>query len=70
MPLQMVLAESAMARVVQAAERGEPGAVELANYFVGQVVGQLDQVKPARQVVYEMIEEFGEAIERLSRVTG
>ncbi|MEU4549342.1 nitronate monooxygenase [Nonomuraea dietziae] len=69
MPLQMVLAESAMARVVQAAERGEPGAVELANYFVGQVVGQLDQVKPARQVVYEMIEEFGDAIERLSRVT-
>ncbi|MEU4698531.1 nitronate monooxygenase [Nonomuraea dietziae] len=69
MPLQMVLAESAMARVVQAAERGEPGAVELANYFVGQVVGQLDQVKPARQVVYEMIEEFGDAIERLSRLT-
>ncbi|GAA2398031.1 nitronate monooxygenase [Nonomuraea africana] len=69
MPLQMLLAESAMAGVVRAAERGEPGAVELANYFVGQVVGQLDQVKPARQVVYEMIEEFGDAIDRLSRIT-
>ncbi|MEW9548525.1 NAD(P)H-dependent flavin oxidoreductase [Nonomuraea sp. NPDC050783] len=70
MPLQMLLAEGAMARIGAAAERGEPGALELANYFVGQVVGQLDQVKPARQVVYEMLAEFGEAVERLARLSG
>ncbi|MGW4472019.1 NAD(P)H-dependent flavin oxidoreductase [Nonomuraea sp. NPDC004354] len=70
MPSQMLLAESAMAHVVRAAERGEPGAVELANYFVGQVVGQLDQVKPARRVVHEMMEEFAAAVERLSAITG
>ncbi|MFD1937663.1 nitronate monooxygenase [Nonomuraea mangrovi] len=69
MPSQMLLAESAMAYVVRAAERGEAGAAELANYFVGQVVGQLDQVKPARRVVHEMMEEFAETIERLSRIT-
>jgi NAD(P)H-dependent flavin oxidoreductase YrpB (nitropropane dioxygenase family) len=69
MPLQLLLAEGAMARVGAAAEKGEPGAVDLANYFVGQVVGQLDQVKPARQVVYDMISEWGEAVERLSRLS-
>jgi NAD(P)H-dependent flavin oxidoreductase YrpB (nitropropane dioxygenase family) len=69
MPLQILLAEGAMARIETAAEKGEPGAVELVNYFVGQVVGQLDQVKPARQVVYDMISEYGEAVERLARLS-
>lgn len=70
MPLQLLMAEEAMARIGAAAERGEPGAVELANYFVGQVVGQLDQVKPAREVVYEMVSEFADAVERLRRLSG
>lgn len=69
MPLQMLLAEGALARIGKAAESGEPGARELANYFVGQVVGQLNQVKPASQVVYEMIEEFTSAVERVSEIT-
>lgn len=69
MPLQMLLAESAMARIAHAAERGEEGAVELANYFVGQVVGQLNQIRPAREVVYEMVTEFADAVERLGRLT-
>jgi len=66
MPLQMLVAEGAMARIGAAAERGDPGAVLLANYFVGQVVGQLDRVRPAREVVYAMMSEFAEAVERLS----
>ncbi|MFC7383794.1 nitronate monooxygenase [Sphaerisporangium rhizosphaerae] len=70
MPLQMLLAEGALARIGDAAENGEPGARELANYFVGQVVGQLDQVKPSRQVAYEIIEEFASAVDRLRRITG
>ncbi|WP_433255877.1 NAD(P)H-dependent flavin oxidoreductase [Streptosporangium sp. CA-135522] len=70
MPLQMLLAESAMARIGQAADSGDPGAGELANYFVGQVVGQLNQIKPARRVVYDMIEGFAAAVERLQAVTG
>jgi NAD(P)H-dependent flavin oxidoreductase YrpB (nitropropane dioxygenase family) len=69
MPLQMLLAEAALGRVGQAAEAGNPGAQDLANYFVGQVVGQMNQIKPARQVVYEMIEEFGDAIDRLRNLT-
>ncbi|MFG1701983.1 NAD(P)H-dependent flavin oxidoreductase [Nonomuraea sp. M3C6] len=69
MPLQLLLSEGAMARIGAAAEKGEPGALELVNYYVGQVVGQLDQVKPARQVVYDLISEFGEAVERLARLS-
>ena len=35
------------------------------NYFVGQAVGQMNQVKPAAQVVFDMVEEFIEAAERI-----
>ncbi|WP_214411111.1 nitronate monooxygenase [Sphaerisporangium fuscum] len=69
MPLQMLLAEGALARLAGAAERGEKGARELVNYFVGQVVGQLNQVRPAREVVYEMLEELAGTIERMKQLT-
>ncbi|GAA3559085.1 nitronate monooxygenase family protein [Nonomuraea rosea] len=69
MPLQLLVAEGAMARIGIAAEKGEPGALELVNYYVGQVVGQLDQVKPAREVVYEMISEFASAVDRLNTLS-
>ncbi|MCG5212505.1 nitronate monooxygenase [Streptosporangium sp. KLBMP 9127] len=69
MPLQMLLAESALARIGRAAEAGNPGARELAGYFVGQVVGQMNQVKPAGQVVYDIIAEFADATDRLRRLT-
>ncbi|TDD88185.1 NAD(P)H-dependent flavin oxidoreductase [Actinomadura rubrisoli] len=65
MPLQMIIAEGAMRQITKVAESGNPGARELANYFVGQCVGLMNTVKPARQVVYDMIEEFADAVERL-----
>ena len=34
------------------------GAEKLANYFVGQIVGEMNQVKPTRRVVLELVEEF------------
>jgi NAD(P)H-dependent flavin oxidoreductase YrpB (nitropropane dioxygenase family) len=55
-----------MGPIGKAAENGNEGARQLANYFVGQVVGQLNTVKPARQVVYDMIEEFTDALDRLA----
>ena len=69
MPLQLIVAEGAMRPINKAAETGNEGAQQLANYFVGQVVGLMNTVKPARQVVYDMIEEFADAIERLNKVT-
>jgi NAD(P)H-dependent flavin oxidoreductase YrpB (nitropropane dioxygenase family) len=70
MPLQMIVAEGALRHIDRAGESGNEGARRLANYFVGQCVGLMNTVKPARQVVYDMIEEFADALERLNRITG
>jgi NAD(P)H-dependent flavin oxidoreductase YrpB (nitropropane dioxygenase family) len=66
MPLQPLLVESARRRISRAATAGSPGAQRLINYFVGQVVGSLHTVKPARQVVYEMVEEYVDVVSRLA----
>jgi NAD(P)H-dependent flavin oxidoreductase YrpB (nitropropane dioxygenase family) len=70
MPLQMIVAEGAMRQITKVAESGNPGARALANYFVGQCVGLMNTVKPARQVVYDMVEDFAGAVERLNTITG
>ncbi|HWL44514.1 MAG TPA: nitronate monooxygenase family protein [Ilumatobacter sp.] len=66
MPLQPILVDDAIRRIDRAAHHAGSGAAELTNYFVGQVVGQMNEPKPAARVVYEMIEEFIEAVERLT----
>jgi len=66
MPLQPLLVDYALHRIRRAAAAGAPGAVQLVNYFVGQVVGSLDAVRPARQVLHEMIEEYVETVAGLS----
>jgi NAD(P)H-dependent flavin oxidoreductase YrpB (nitropropane dioxygenase family) len=65
MPLQTALITDSQLRINQAA--GHPGAKarELATYFVGQVVGSLDKVRPTRAVVLDMVEEFIDTIGRL-----
>jgi NAD(P)H-dependent flavin oxidoreductase YrpB (nitropropane dioxygenase family) len=69
MPLQMIVAEGAMQHIAKAAESGNEGAKELANYFVGQCVGLMNSVKPAKQVVYDMVSEYADAVERLNSLT-
>jgi len=66
MPMQPILTNTAQARINRAAYQSGSGAEKLANYFVGQIVGSMNQSKPAGQVVIEMIEEFIEAVESLS----
>jgi NAD(P)H-dependent flavin oxidoreductase YrpB (nitropropane dioxygenase family) len=68
MPLQPALVGEALARIGRVATREGTGANELATYFVGQVVGSMDAVKPTRRVVLEMVEEFVDAVERLDRL--
>jgi NAD(P)H-dependent flavin oxidoreductase YrpB (nitropropane dioxygenase family) len=65
MPLQSILTARAQLRIARAAHRPGSGAEQLANYFVGQVVGAMDQPKKARQVVYDMVEELIDAVESL-----
>jgi NAD(P)H-dependent flavin oxidoreductase YrpB (nitropropane dioxygenase family) len=65
MPMQPVLVDAALQRIDRAAHRQGSGAEKLANYFVGQIVGTMNQSKPAAQVVYEMIDEFIGAVQSL-----
>jgi NAD(P)H-dependent flavin oxidoreductase YrpB (nitropropane dioxygenase family) len=67
MPMQPVLVDGALRRIDRAAYHQGSGAEKLANYFVGQIVGTMNQTKPAAQVVYEMIDEFIDAARSLGR---
>jgi NAD(P)H-dependent flavin oxidoreductase YrpB (nitropropane dioxygenase family) len=65
MPLQPILIAEASVRIDRAAHDVHSGAGRLANSFVGQIVGSMNEVKPAGRVVLEMVEEFIEAVQRL-----
>ncbi|HEX5613822.1 MAG TPA: nitronate monooxygenase family protein [Acidimicrobiia bacterium] len=65
MPLQPLLVGEALARIGRVAAKEGTGANQLATYFVGQIVGSMNAVKPTRRVVMEMVEEFVDAVERL-----
>jgi NAD(P)H-dependent flavin oxidoreductase YrpB (nitropropane dioxygenase family) len=58
MPLQTMLTASAQQRINRNAGAGGSGATELATYFVGQGVGLMDRVRPARQVVEQMVADY------------
>lgn len=67
MPMQMVLTGEAIQRIDRAAHHAGSGAEALSNYFVGQIVGNMNESKPAARVVREMVEEFIDASEALAR---
>jgi len=69
MPLQSIVTEPAMARITKLAEGGHEGARQLASYFVGQGVGLMNSSVSARTVVYEFMEDFLRASERLNAFT-
>src|SRR5579884_2615653 len=70
MPLQSALVAPAQARIARSSTKEGTGANRLANYFVGQVVGTMNQVKPARQVVLEMVTEYAEVAQRFAEQVG
>ena len=70
MPLQTALIADPQFRIHQAANAPHARARELATYFVGQVVGSLDTVRPARVVVLEMVEEFIDSVQHLEHLIG
>jgi NAD(P)H-dependent flavin oxidoreductase YrpB (nitropropane dioxygenase family) len=65
MPAQPILVDEAIARIDRAAFTEDSGAAKLANYFVGQVVGTMNESKSAAQVVFEMVDEFIDATQAL-----
>ena len=65
MPLQSLVSEPALGKVIKLAESGHQGAKQLATYWVGQGVGMMNQSLSAKQVVYDFMDDFLSANERL-----
>jgi NAD(P)H-dependent flavin oxidoreductase YrpB (nitropropane dioxygenase family) len=65
MPLQPILTAAAQRRIDRASHHAGSGAEKLSNYFVGQIVGNMNQRKTSTQVVMDMVEEFIDSVESL-----
>ncbi len=63
MPLQYMLVSEAHRRIARS------GRTELMGLPVGQIVGSMNTVRPVREVVYGLVEEYAEAVERLNAIT-
>jgi NAD(P)H-dependent flavin oxidoreductase YrpB (nitropropane dioxygenase family) len=61
MPLQNILTSEANARIARS------GRKDLAFAPVGQIVGRMNAVRPVRDVMYELVEEYIETVERLEQ---
>jgi hypothetical protein len=70
MPLQGILFAEPQVRISRAAEAGQGRAEELVNYFVGQAVGRLNAVRPAADVVEEIVSECDRILRDLSGMPG
>ena len=66
MPLQFMATAEATQRITRFAQGGTEGSAALLGTPVGQVVGQMNTRKPARQIVEEMVSEYIDAVERMS----
>jgi NAD(P)H-dependent flavin oxidoreductase YrpB (nitropropane dioxygenase family) len=66
MPLQFMATAEAISRIYRAAENDpdSPGA-QLAGTPIGQIAGMMNSVRPVRDVIFDMVEEYGEAVERM-----
>lgn len=66
MPLQPLLVSEAQVRINRSASTPGSGARELATYFVGQVVGQMNTTRRASQVVLDMVNEYADVVVRFA----
>ncbi len=70
MPLQWMATSEALTRIYQHAQTKKPGSAELLGTPIGQIVGQINQMKPAREVVRELIEGSIDAVAQASELLG
>ncbi|MEO9199117.1 MAG: nitronate monooxygenase [Antricoccus sp.] len=66
LPLQSLVSERVLRNIDALAERGDPGAQELATYWVGQGVGLMNRSMPTRDVVLAMVDDYLDAAERVA----
>ncbi len=64
MPDQTMLTAVAQQRINRHAGDPGSGSNQLATYFVGQIVGSMDAVRPARQVMLDLVTEYADAASR------
>ena len=70
MPDQTMLTAVAQQRINRHAGDPASGANELATYFVGQIVGSMNAVRPARQVMLDLVTEYADAATRFTSYLG
>jgi NAD(P)H-dependent flavin oxidoreductase YrpB (nitropropane dioxygenase family) len=61
MPLQNILTSEANARISRS------GRKDIQFAPVGQIVGRMNEVRPVRDVMYQLVEEYIETVERLEQ---
>lgn len=69
MPLQMLLCAPYTARIGRAARVPGSRAEELQGTPVGQIVGQMKHVQSSHQLIYQLVEEYVDAVTRLDGLT-
>ena len=70
MPLQFMLTGEALQRINRGVQAGVPGARELVSTPIGQIAGRINAVKSSQDVVYGMVEELVDVIEKLGKQLG
>ncbi len=68
MPLHSVLTIDAQQSIQQDARRGGEGGKTLINYFVGQSVGMLNQIRPAAEVFQTIKDDCDATLKRLGQM--
>jgi NAD(P)H-dependent flavin oxidoreductase YrpB (nitropropane dioxygenase family) len=66
MPLQPMLVNPAWQRIDAAADAGHEGAMALQSFFVGQVVGSFDAIRPAAEITRRIVAECEQRIAELA----
>jgi len=67
MPLQPMLVNDAWHRIDAAAQAGHEGALRLESFFVGQVVGSFQRVRPAAEITRQIVADCEQRIADLAR---
>jgi len=68
MPLQPMLVSDAWQRIDAAAQAGHEGALRLESFFVGQVVGSFQRVRPAAEITRQIVADCEQRIADLARI--
>jgi NAD(P)H-dependent flavin oxidoreductase YrpB (nitropropane dioxygenase family) len=66
MPLQPMLVDAAWQRIDRAAADGHQGALSLASFYVGQVVGSFQQIRPAAEITRQLVADCEQRIAELA----